>query len=69
MAQENIATVQGQAWDQVSLARIGSEKQMSALLPVNVDEMDAVFFAGDTRLQIPDVQPLAVKSLPPWERM
>lgn len=62
-------TSQGQMWDQVALARYGSEKQMGDLLPVNVDEMDSLFFAGGMTLDIPEVQPVASRSLPPWERM
>ncbi|WP_297828694.1 hypothetical protein [uncultured Desulfovibrio sp.] len=60
---------QGEAWDQAALARYGSEKRMSALLPENVDEMDALLFAGGTSLAVPDVKPLTARSLPPWERM
>lgn len=62
-------TVQGQAWDQVALKRYGSEKQMSALLPVNVDEIDALLFEGGIALEIPVIEPLRVKSIPPWERL
>ncbi len=62
-------TSQGQAWDQISLARYDSEKQMHVLLPANVDEMDTLLFEGGLSLAVPDVQPLRVKSLPPWERM
>ena len=60
---------QGEAWDQAALARLGSEKQMSALLPDNVDEMDALLFGGGTPRIIPDVKPQTFRSLPPWERM
>ncbi len=62
-------TVQGQAWDQISLARYGSEKQMSPILPANVEEMDALIFGGDTVIEVPDVRIQAVRNLPPWERM
>ena len=62
-------TVQGQAWDQVALKRYGSEKQMGALLPANVDESDVLLFKGGTALEIPEIQPLRVKSVPPWERL
>lgn len=69
MAVNQYTTTQGQAWDQISLARYGSEKQMHVLLPANVDEMDTLLFEGGLSLAVPDVQPLRVKSLPPWERM
>ena len=62
-------TVQGQAWDQVALKRYGSEKQMGSLLPANVDEIDALLFEGGIALEIPAIEPLRVKSVPPWERL
>lgn len=65
----NEITNQAQAWDQVSLKRYGSEKQMGALLPANVDEIDALLFEGGVSLAIPIIEPLRVKSLPPWEKL
>lgn len=65
----NAVTTQGQAWDQIALDRLGSEKQMASLLPRNTDEMDALLFAGEVELAIPKVVRPAAKSLPPWERM
>ena len=62
-------TVQGQAWDQVALKRYGSEKQMGSLLPANVDEIDALLFEGGIALEIPAIEPLRVKSVPPWGRL
>ena len=62
-------TVQGQAWDQIALARYGSEKQMGVLLPANEEEIDALLFEGGVALEIPEVKPLRVKSIPPWEKL
>ena len=62
-------TIQGQAWDQAALKHYGSEKQMGALLPANADEIDALLFEGGVTHEIPEVEPLREKSLPPWERM
>lgn len=64
-----LTTSQGYAWDQAALARLGGETQMGALLPENVEEMDALLFGGGVSLKIPDVAPQAKRSLPPWERM
>lgn len=64
----NETTTQGQAWDQISLKRYGSEKRMHALLPANTDELDALFFGGGISVAVPDVEPLRVKSVPPWEK-
>ena len=65
----NLTTSQGYAWDQAALARLGAETQMGALLPANVEEMDALLFGGGVQLRIPDVAPQAQRNLPPWERM
>lgn len=65
----NETTTQGQAWDQISLKHYGSEKQMGALLPANIDELDTLLFEGGITVAVPDVEPVRVKSVPPWERM
>ena len=62
-------TTQGQAWDNIALNRLSSEKQMGVLLPANVDEIDTLLFEGGLDLAVPEVKPLRVKSVPPWERM
>ena len=62
-------TSQGQAWDQVAKEKSGSEKAMGQLLPVNRNEMDALLFAGEIELAVPQIQAQPVRSLPPWERM
>lgn len=62
-------TTQGQMWDQISLERYGSELQMAELLPPNVEEMDALFLAGEVQLAVPERPRQAVRNLPPWERM
>ena len=62
-------STQGQAWDQIALERLGSEKQMGAVPPVNVDEMDTLLFGGEKALTVPQAPVRAVRNLPPWERM
>lgn len=62
-------TVQGQAWDQVALTRLGSEKQMNAIVDANKDNLDVLLFEGGITLDIPDVPRIANHSLPPWEKM
>lgn len=69
MPSDFVITVQGQAWDMLSLARLGSEKSMGRVLQANVNEMDALLFAGNLRIEIPERENDAARSLPPWERM
>ena len=61
---------QGEAWDQIALARLSGERQMGDVLALNVDELDALLLSGETRVSVPE-QPAAerVRNLPPWERM
>lgn len=56
-------------WDQVAKEKCGSEKAFHELLPVNAAEMDCLVFAGETLLDVPEMELPAMKSLPPWERM
>ena len=69
MAKNSFAVSQGQAWDQAAKENYGTEKSMGVLLPANEIEMDALLFSGEVRLDIPEIEIPAVKSLPPWERM
>ena len=69
MPNDSFTSSQGQAWDQIALIRLDSEKQMGAIIPLNRDEADAIFFSGGQKLEIPAIAAETVKSLPPWERM
>lgn len=69
MPNDSFTSAQGQAWDQIALIKLGSEKQMGIIIPLNLDETDAIFFSGGQKLEIPAIGVETVKSLPPWERM
>lgn len=69
MPSSQLRTIQGQAWDQAALDRYGSEKRMAVVMEANVEDLDTLLFGGDVELELPDVTPPAIKSLPPWERM
>ena len=63
-------TVQGQAWDQLSLNAYGSETHMGKLLPANSEELDTLLFSGDVAVAIPQIEVRAAsKSVPPWEKL
>lgn len=49
---------QGEAWDQIALARLSGERRMGEVLACNVAELDALLLGGETAV-----------SLPPWERL
>ena len=61
---------QGEAWDQIALARLSGERQMGDVLALNVDELDALLLSGETHISVPEQAAAErVRSLPPWERM
>lgn len=69
MSNKKFTASQGQAWDQASLANLGSEKLMGAVIAENPEDADALLFGGGAKLEMPEIKPRAVVSLPPWEKM
>lgn len=63
-------TTQGEAWDQIALSRLGKETHMDALLPENVEEMDALLLSGGllVALPLPGARPRKRRPAP-WERL
>ena len=45
---------QGEAWDQIALARLSGERQMGDVLALNVDELDALLLSGETHISVPE---------------
>lgn len=63
-------TKQGQTWDQIALATLGSELQMHRLMEANPTHRHTVFFSAGTVLTIP-AQPTPSDNsefLPPWKK-
>ena len=61
---------QGEAWDQIALARLAGERQMGDVLACNVDELDALLLSGEMHVSVPEqAAARRERSLPPWERM
>ena len=65
----DIVTVQGMAWDNITLEKGGSEKLMGQLLPENAEEMDVLLFSGGELAHVPELKISVTRSLPPWERL
>jgi hypothetical protein len=67
-----LTTVQGQAWDQLAKARLGTEFSMHKLLAANFKSRGVLLFSGDVSVNVPATEAEAAKSptesLPPWKR-
>lgn len=63
-------TVQGDAWDSISLAVYGDEFLAGYLMAANLEHRDTVLFSGNIVLNVPAAPeaPLSVNNLPPWKR-
>ena len=66
-------TIQGQAWDQISLSAYGTEKLMHRITACNVEVADTLIFGGNLELALPVLahgssRQSAVQPAP-WERM
>jgi phage tail protein X len=62
-------TVQGDAWDIVSLKEYGTEKNMSTLIEANPAHRETVIFSAGITLIVPDLPASTIPSnVPPWKR-
>lgn len=65
---------QGEAWDQIALARLAGERRMGDVLACNTNELDALLLGGETAVSLPAASGWSgrsgrTRSLPPWERL
>lgn len=65
---------QGEAWDQIALARLAGERRMGDVLACNADELDALLLGEETAVSLPATGGRSgrsgrTRSLPPWERL
>ena len=68
---------QGEAWDQIALARLSGERRMGEVLACNAAELDALLLGGETAVSLPATDATGgnggrsgrTRSLPPWERL
>ncbi len=62
-------TVQGDAWDIISLKMYGTEKSMSTLIEANPAHRETVIFSAGVQLIVPELTASAIpSSVPPWKR-
>ncbi|MDR7867608.1 MAG: tail protein X [Sporomusaceae bacterium] len=62
-------TVQGDAWDIISLKVYGTEKSMSTLIEANPAHRNTVIFAAGVLLTVPTRSVSSIPgSVPPWKR-
>ena len=62
-------TIQGEAWDQVSLAVWGREDLLHFLLQANPAHRDVVLFEAGVELAVPEIEIPAREIEPPWQQI
>lgn len=62
-------TVQGDMWDSIAYAQLGSTSHTDKLINANLQYRDYYIFPAGITLVLPEVEEAAaVSSLPPWKR-
>ena len=61
-----ITTIGGDFFDLISYREYGTEYNMDELLDANPDDMMTMRFDQGTPLNVPPVEPIPIKGLPPW---
>jgi phage tail protein X len=62
-------TIQGDAWDVISLKMYGTEKQMATLIEANPTHRETVVFSAGVVLTVPTLAISTIpSSVPPWKR-
>lgn len=62
-------TSQGETWDSIARATLGSERRLHLLLDANQAHRDTLIFSAGTVLRIPDVSSADVETVtPPWRK-
>lgn len=62
-------TVQGDMWDRIAHAQLGSTRHTDRLIAANLDYRDYYIFPAGITLTLPEVPEAQAQSmLPPWKR-
>lgn len=62
-------TVQGDMWDKIAYAQLGSEEYKATLMKENPAYIDTYIFSSGVVLTIPEVDTTKTdSSVPPWKR-
>ncbi|WP_425057614.1 hypothetical protein SCACP_21310 [Sporomusa carbonis] len=64
----NYTTAQGDTWDIISYRVYGTEKVIDILIEANHQYRNVTIFPANIKLVIPDVETVALSTLPPWKR-
>lgn len=62
-------TIQGDMWDSIAYAQMGSTAYTDRLMWANQDYLGYFFFPAGIVLTIPDVEEKASDTLPPWKQV
>lgn len=61
-------TVQGDLWDAIAFAQLGSTSHTDKLINANLQYRDIYIFPAGVVLTLPEIPQTAESSLPPWKR-
>ena len=61
-------TVQGDMWDSIAYAQMGSTRHTDKLMNANLKYLGYDHFPAGIELVIPEVQEPVSSTLPPWKR-
>lgn len=67
MPDSTYTTRQGDMWDAIARARMGSEMHMARLIAANPEHRETVIFSAGITLVIPETEKKTETVLPPWK--
>lgn len=62
----NYVTKQGDTWDKIAYATLGSEYLLPLLLEVNKQHRKVIIFSGGINLSVPEVDTCVYTQRPAW---
>lgn len=62
-------TVQGDMWDRIAFAQLGSTDYTDRLINANLLYREYYIFPAGIVLTLPEIAPDTDKSLPPWKKV
>jgi phage tail protein X len=66
---KTISSIQGDEWDFISFKQYGSEYYEDQLIEANPDLRLVVRFGAGVKINVPEVEPMPIRGLPPWRRV
>jgi len=62
-------TVQGDKWDRIAYAQLGSNEYTPKLMEANMQYIDYFIFPAGIVLTLPEIETKTSSTLPPWKKV